>query len=1088
MQLAGSWPSYSSARNKMRITRLDMDNFGPFNGKQVDGFSPGLTVVQGENEAGKSALRAFMRVVLFGFPRRRTEDHDDYYYEPSLPGGAAGSVHIADSSGDPYAIHRAEGVRGGPVTISGTRDGGEDLLRELIGGVDDAFYQNVFSISLTELQSFEDLGRGEITERIYSAGLGIGNISLREVAKRLDDRLSRFQRTASTRSSAGSLFDLERDLRAAREELEDRRRELAGYDRLSDELRELDLSATVLEQQLKDLRTNVSRTHRLLELRDPWLTSRRLQDDILKLPATNAVPIDGVDRLHTQEQDSRAIESRISEGDRRDRERERLASGLPIVEAFALRENDVRTATSRIGYYQEAVQDLPKREAEAAEIESGVVRDLADIGPNWTAERVSNFSDASGTIAHIQAIADARAEAGRAASQATNDLTGAVETVQQSEESLRIAKGQLQAAPEPPSETQEDLGRKRDRLDTLEGALAELESSRSQPGISGNSLPVSSSLPLGIILAIAGILGIVWSIAASEITGATIGVVAVVAGTILTVMAHKQPETVVSADQTQPDIAEEVTSIARELDLSSPLSARAVVEMRNAVGRQIDRKRESTILNKNVADATANASTARERHDAITETVEQSKTDQIGADAAWSDLLHQVGLHAHFERVDALSAINELGLIAGRTRQVTELRQRVSAMGSNNAETNALLASIFGDAGMESPTPGAGLTALRDLERRWEEHVEAVGQRQTLNRESADWKDEEEGLSKSLGSAKEAIADLLNGAGCETADQFRDLASQLENRRGLENELDAIKRSAPDLFGTQASEIDTALERAEPEQLQAELQALREKVTQTGEERDAAVGQAGEVRAALKQMETEAEVALLHSRIDELTEQLREDARQWSVLTVARSLLDQTREEFQEQRQPSLLLAASRYFNRMTLGRYASVRAVIGEERFEAVTGDGVPVPPEHLSRGAAEQLWLAIRFALVDEYGSRSPLPVVLDDLLVNFDPRRAKAACTAISELSERRQVIFLTCQPSTVSMLEEAIRANPSAIMSLINLDDTGSQPIDDRPQATHEDPERDSSGNEPSTAAAPTPPAVPEPPRPRMQPLL
>ncbi|MFP6593390.1 MAG: AAA family ATPase [Dehalococcoidia bacterium] len=1069
----------------MRITRLDMENFGPFNGRRVDGFSPGLTVVHGENEAGKSALRAFMRVVLFGFPRRRTEDHDDYYYEPALPGGAAGSVHITDSSGDPYEIHRAEGVRGGPVTISGIRDGGEDLLRELIGGVDDAFYQNVFSISLAELQSFEDLGRGEITERIYSAGLGIGNISLREVAKRLDDRLSRFQRTASTRSSAGSLFDLERDLRASREELEDRRRELAGYDRLSDELRELDRSATDLEQQLKDLRTTVSRTQHLLELRDPWLTSRRLQDEILLLPATNAVPIDGVDRLHAQEQDARSIESRISGGDRRNRERERLVSGLPIVEAFALRENDVRTATSRIGYYQEAVQDLPKREAEAAEIESGVVRDLAGIGPEWTTEKVSKYGDATGTIARIQAAADARAEVGRAASQAKRDLTDAGEMVQQSQEALRIAKDQLQATPEAPSETHEDLERKRDRLDTLEGALAELESSRSQHAASDDRIPVPGGLPLGIILAIVGMLGIVWAIVSSEITGAAIGVAAVIAGTILAVMARKQLATVSGAEETQPNIANEVASIARELDLPSPLSARTVVEMRNAVGRQIDRKRESTILTKNVDNATASVVTARERRDAVVETVDRSETDQAGANTAWSDLLHQLGLHAHFERDDALSAVNDLGLIAGRTKQVAQLRQRVSAMGSNNAETDTLLASIFGDAELENPTPGAGLTALRELERQWEDHVEAVGQRQTLNRESADWKDEKEGLSDSLNRAKDVISGLLSGAGCETTEQFRELAAQLENRRRLENELDAIKRSAPDLFGTQASEIDTALERAEPEQLEAELQALREKVTQTGEERDAAVGQAGEVKAALKQMETEAEVARLHARIDELTEQLREDARQWSVLTVARSLLDQTREEFQEQRQPSLLLAASRYFNRMTLGRYASVRAVIGEERFEAVTGDGRPISPEHLSRGAAEQLWLSIRFALVDEYGSGSPLPMVLDDLLVNFDPRRARAACTAISALSERQQVIFLTCQPSTVSMLKEAVGSNPAAIMSLINLDDTMSQRVDDKPGSRLEDSESDSTGIEPDTVPVPTPP---ETPRPRMQPLL
>jgi len=82
-----------------------MDNFGPFNGRQVGEFSPGLTVVHGQNEAGKSALRAFMRVVLFGFPQRRSPDRAIYYYEPTLPGGAAGGVHITNSSGDPYLNH-----------------------------------------------------------------------------------------------------------------------------------------------------------------------------------------------------------------------------------------------------------------------------------------------------------------------------------------------------------------------------------------------------------------------------------------------------------------------------------------------------------------------------------------------------------------------------------------------------------------------------------------------------------------------------------------------------------------------------------------------------------------------------------------------------------------------------------------------------------------------------------------------------------------------------------------------------------------------------------------------------------------------
>jgi uncharacterized protein YhaN len=1064
----------------MRITRLEMDNFGPFNGRQVDGFSPGLTVVHGENEAGKSALRAFMRVVLFGFPRRRTEDHDDYYYEPALPGGAAGSVHIEDSSGDPYVIHRAEGVRGGPVAISGTRDGGEDLLRELIGGVDDAFYQNVFSISLTELQSFEDLGRGEITERIYSAGLGIGNISLREVTRRLDERISKFRRVRS-----GSLFDLEKDLRQAREQLNERRSELAGYDHLSDELRILENTAEELNGQLTILRANATRVQRLLEIRGPWLIHRRLQAELQELPADNAIPADGIDRLDSFERDSLGEESQISEGDRVDRERERQASDLPVIEAFALRENDVRRAISRIDYYQRAVQDSPRREAEADEIENGVARDLDAIGLNWTIQRAGDFNEAAGTIALIQATADSRADASRTASKALDDLNTADVEVKETAEELRLANSRLQAAPEAPTETLEELEHKLGRLNTLEGALAELDSSHSSRAPASSSQSFSGTKLPGSVLVLAGLIGIAWAFATSEITGAVIGIVAVIAGAAFAIKYGTQKTAVTGERAAPPDVAAEVASIARELDLSTPLSARDVVEARNAVGRAISRKSDSAALTEVADNASAASVNAEVHRKDSSDLIERSNADMLTAEKEWTDLLARLNLHPHFERDDALGAINNLGVLSERAQEATRLRERVAGMQTQNAETDDLLGSIYSDAGLEHAGTGEGLVALHELERLWEAHVRGVDRRQALKRESAGWKDAREGLIQALNKSKDGITGLLEGAGCENPEAFRGLATQSEIRRALEGELEAIKRTAPDLFGERAFEIDSALEQSEPEQLQAELQALQEKVTQTGEERDAAVGQAGEVKAALKQMETEAEVARLHSRIDELTEQLREDARQWSVLTVARSLLDQTREEFQEQRQPSLLLAASRYFNRMTLGRYASVRAVIGEERFEVVTGDGRPVPPERLSRGAAEQLWLSIRFALVDEYGSGSQLPVILDDLLVNFDPQRARAACSAISALSERQQVIFLTCQPSTVSMLEEAMGANPAAIMSLINLDNAGNQRVDEQFKATHEDPKSHPAGAETSTVAPSVPP---ETARPRMQPLL
>ncbi len=1059
----------------MRITRLDMDNFGPFNGRRVDGFSSGLTIVHGENEAGKSALRGFMRVVLFGFPRARSAERAEYFYEPSLPGGAGGTVHITDSNGDPFSISRVEGVRGGPVTVFGSGDGGDDLLRELIGGVDDAFYQNVFSISLTQLQSFEALGRDEITERIYSAGLGMGNISLREVTRNLDDRISKFRRVRS-----GSLYDLEKSLREANEELNENRLELSGYDRLSDELRGLEDSAKELDEQLTVLRTSESRTGRLLELRNSWLTRQRLQEEIAELPGGSSVPVDGIERLDEYLREVRSIESRIADGNRRDRERQRHAATLLVIDTFSVREGDVRTATSRTGYYQEAVQDIPKREAEAEEIESGVIRDLAAIGRGWTTERLRDFNDAAGTIALIQSAADARVEADRAATRAREDLKTTAGEVERSAQDLQKAETALAAIPSPPTEPLEVLELKRDRLATLEAALAELESSRSQGTSSQESVSLPGGALSGIILATAGLLGIVLAVVFGEIAGAVTGVAALLAGAVFLVVPRRHHVTSKVSAPGRSEVTDEVASIAGELDLKQPVTIRAVVEVRNLVGREIDRKREAA----SIAEAVCNARNASEnsgrRHADAAGNVDRSANELARMDEAWSSLLGRLDLHPHFDRDAALAAVNNLGVLEGRAQQASVLRQRVAAMRAQNAETDQLLASVFMDAGLEPPVAGAGLHALRDLEQRWENHVEAIGQRQTLKRESDDWNDEQTGMLKSLSAAKEAITNLLNGADCENPDQFRELAIQTEIRQRLERDLNAVKTTAPDLFGPHASEIDASLERAKPEQLQAELIALEEQLKQTGEKRDAALSQAGEVTAALKRLETEAEVARLHARIDELTEQLRDEARQWSVLTVARSLLDQTREEFQEQRQPSLLLAASGYFSKMTLGRYSGVRAVIGEERFEAISADGRTVPPEHLSRGAAEQLWLSIRFALVDEYAAKSPLPVVLDDLLVNFDPQRARAACSAISALAQRQQVIFLTCQPSTVTMLEEAIGESPGTAMSLIELDQTG-------------DAEIDTGRHEPGVVpAADTPPShIPKPSEmapPRMQPLL
>jgi len=84
-----------------------------------------------------------------------------------------------------------------------------------------------------------------------------------------------------------------------------------------------------------------------------------------------------------------------------------------------------------------------------------------------------------------------------------------------------------------------------------------------------------------------------------------------------------------------------------------------------------------------------------------------------------------------------------------------------------------------------------------------------------------------------------------------------------------------------------------------------------------------------------------------------------------------------------------------------------------------------VLVPLAGLSTGTAEQLYLAMRFGLVEHFGREAEsLPVVMDDILVNFDPERAERAARSIEELATRHQVLYFTCHPGTPLHADEVI----------------------------------------------------------------
>ena len=100
-----------------------------------------------------------------------------------------------------------------------------------------------------------------------------------------------------------------------------------------------------------------------------------------------------------------------------------------------------------------------------------------------------------------------------------------------------------------------------------------------------------------------------------------------------------------------------------------------------------------------------------------------------------------------------------------------------------------------------------------------------------------------------------------------------------------------------------------------------------------------------------------------------------------------------------------------------------------------SASGDGAQVAISGLSTGSADQLYLALRVAAIEDYLDRAQaLPFVADDLFVHFDDDRAAAGFQVLGELARRCQVIFFTHHEHLLDIAEQSL-SKPLSITKLL-----------------------------------------------------
>jgi uncharacterized protein YhaN len=108
----------------------------------------------------------------------------------------------------------------------------------------------------------------------------------------------------------------------------------------------------------------------------------------------------------------------------------------------------------------------------------------------------------------------------------------------------------------------------------------------------------------------------------------------------------------------------------------------------------------------------------------------------------------------------------------------------------------------------------------------------------------------------------------------------------------------------------------------------------------------------------------------------------------------------------------------------MTGGKYETLISPLGSDDLRVRDTDENDRGVDDLSRGTREQLYLAMRLGLIEQYERNAePLPVIMDDILVNFDDDRGPLAIKALAGFATDRQVIVMTCHQNTLEMYRKA-----------------------------------------------------------------
>lgn len=341
----------------MRLKSLEIEKFGQLKDLRLRALHPGLTVIYGDNESGKTSLMEFIRSGMFEAGRKTRY--------PAAQNDDRGRLELVMDDGGILNLqrkkNRIENIDGGPVP------------GEIFNSMDLSTYEHIFAMDLVNLMAHEEITKNNSIKGRFLSVAGAHKLNeAREACVKETDGLLGMRKSRDSKKPMERLMaemdDLEREIKELQADLD-------GYKNATVELKDEESRQARIRETSKIKERESLGLRKALDNRQNWMRMRELQSVMDSLSYTQDFPVNG---SASYQQLSAKLEDEMEKLARRESEMETLQSEIDsyqaddvLAHASQLRRLDSlrerhRSVLENIGEYERRIQGAERdiREAE----------------------------------------------------------------------------------------------------------------------------------------------------------------------------------------------------------------------------------------------------------------------------------------------------------------------------------------------------------------------------------------------------------------------------------------------------------------------------------------------------------------------------------------------------------------------------------------------------------------------------------------------------------------------------------------------------------------------------------------------------